>query len=499
MLMFDSLNRHMLSPYGCTWTKTPNFTRLAERAVTFENSYIGSMPCMPCRRDFHTGRLNFLHRSWGPLEPFDESMPLTLQNNGVHSHLATDHYHYFEEGGCTYHTKYKTWEFFRGQEGDPWIGMVNPPPAGNAIGRNANDGPFHLQDRINRLHMRREEDQPQSKTIDAGLEFIRRNRDGDRWFLHIETFDPHEPFFSQRKYKDIYPEHFLEYFRKNGPVNDWPPYQRVTEPREQVEHMRYEYAALLSMCDSKLGEVLDVMDELRMWEDTMLVVWTDHGFLLGEKDYWAKVWLPYYNEIAHTPLFVWDPRNPRRGERRKSIVQPAIDLPVTALEFFGIGAMPNTTGRSLTPVIRDDTPSRRYALFGSFGAQMNITDGRYVFMLNPARKDNGPLFQYTMMPTHMRQPFSADQLRLTSLGGPFRFTRDCAVMKVPAHMGLGFVGRSENLFQTMLFDLQSDPDQLKPIRDEAVESRLIEAMVKLMREHDAPAEQYERLGISALA
>lgn len=63
MAMFDSLNRAMLESYGCTWTRTPNFKRLAQRATQFENCYVGSMPCMPARRELHTVRPNFLHRS----------------------------------------------------------------------------------------------------------------------------------------------------------------------------------------------------------------------------------------------------------------------------------------------------------------------------------------------------------------------------------------------------------------------------------------------------
>ena len=79
MVMFDSLNRRMLPPYGCDWTHAPNFARLAQRTVTFDNCYVGSMPCMPARRELHTGRYNFLHRSWGPMEPFDDSMPEILR------------------------------------------------------------------------------------------------------------------------------------------------------------------------------------------------------------------------------------------------------------------------------------------------------------------------------------------------------------------------------------------------------------------------------------
>jgi arylsulfatase A-like enzyme len=146
--------------------------------------------------------------------------------------------------------------------------------------------------------------------------------------LHIETFDPHEPFWSSQKYKDLYPHDY------DGPEFYWPRYKPADEPRDQIEHMRYEYAALLSMCDTYLGKVLDEFDRLDLWKDTMLIVNTDHGFLLGEHDCWAKCWMPFYEEVAHTPLFVWDPRCSRAGERRRSLVQ-TIDIPATLLEYFG--------------------------------------------------------------------------------------------------------------------------------------------------------------------
>ena len=78
MITYDSLNRHMLPNYGNDWVKAPNFERLGKRAVTFTNSYCGPMPCMPARRELHTGRYNFLHRPWGPMESYDDSMPETI-------------------------------------------------------------------------------------------------------------------------------------------------------------------------------------------------------------------------------------------------------------------------------------------------------------------------------------------------------------------------------------------------------------------------------------
>ena len=90
-VLLDSLNQNALSPYGCDSNLHPKFFALQSRAITFDNHYVGSLPCMPARRDLHTGRSHFLHRSWGPLGAFDDSFPEIMKNNGVYSHLITDH------------------------------------------------------------------------------------------------------------------------------------------------------------------------------------------------------------------------------------------------------------------------------------------------------------------------------------------------------------------------------------------------------------------------
>ena len=109
-VILDSLNRGAMEPYGSEFVHTPNFSRFQKKAITFDNHYVGSLPCIPARRDLQTGRINFLHRSWGPLEPFDESFPEIMKNNGVYSHIITDHHHYFADGGATYHQRYSSWE-----------------------------------------------------------------------------------------------------------------------------------------------------------------------------------------------------------------------------------------------------------------------------------------------------------------------------------------------------------------------------------------------------
>ena len=473
MVMFDSLNRHMLPPYGSDEIEAPNFRRLAERTVTFDNFYAGSMPCMPARRELHTGRHNFLHRSWGPLEPFDDSMPEILGRNGIHTHLASDHPHYWEDGGATYHPRYTTWEFFRGQEGDPWKAQVG--------GDDGSDGGFkgrmHRQDAINRGYLRREADHPQTLTFDAGIEFLQTNADADKWFVQIECFDPHEPFFTYDEYKRLYPHDY------DGPEFDWPPYAKVTESAEQVEHARFEYKALVSMCDRSLGRVLDAMDEHDMWDDTLLIVNTDHGFLLGEHGWWAKSVQPWFDELVHLPAFVWDPRSRRAGERDAGLVQ-TIDIAPTLLDFFDVEPTADMLGAPLTTVTRDG------ALFGIHGGHVNITDGRYVYMRACATPENAPLEEYTLMPTHMRGRFAPAEFHGAELAEPFSFMKGIRPLRLTGRAQI-----NPYTYGTLLFDLQEDPTQEHPLDDAELELRMLRLLARLLRENDAPASQFLRLGI----
>ena len=481
LVMFDSLNRRFLPPYGSDWVHAPNFDRLAARTVTFDTCYAGSMPCMPARRELHTGRYNFLHRSWGPLEPYDDSVPQLLTEAGVHTHLVTDHYHYWEDGGATYHNRFSTYELFRGQEGDAWKGVVGgvEEPDTLRVGRHA----LWRQDLVNRRYLQDEADHPQTRTVDAGLEFMTTNADADRWLLWVECFDPHEPFFTY----DDYRSHYERGYR--GPTFDWPDYKKVEETPEQVQHVRDEYAALVTMCDRSLGRVLDLMDDQAMWDDTMLIVCTDHGFLLGEHEWYGKNVQPWFDENIHTPLFVWDPRSRVAGERRDALVQ-TIDLGPTLLDLFGLEATPDMQGRSLAEVVTADQAIREAGLFGGYGSHVNVTDGRWVYMRSCATDQNEPLYEHTLMPTHMNSRFAPEELRDAELEAPFGFTKGVPVLKVR-----GGSWGSPAAWGTMLWDLETDPRQEHPLVDDEAELRLLRLLVTQMRANEAPTSQYERLGL----
>jgi len=497
-LLFDSLNRLMLEPYGGNILETPNFQRLAEKCITFDKHYIGSMPCMPARRDMQTGRHTFLHRSWGPLEPFDNSFPELLKTKGAYSHLISDHYHYWEDGGATYHTRYNSFDFIRGQESDPWKVLLDSPLErirekyhSSQNDPNSKQNPYNYM--INREFIKEEKDFPSVKCFEAGYEFLDINRNADNWLLQIETFDPHEPFFA--------PERFKEKFKTNykGAILDWPRYERVSEPQDQIDELRANYFALLCLCDDLLGKFLDYFDAHNMWDDTALILTTDHGFLLGEHDWWAKNRMPLYEEISHIPMFIHHPDfKSKAGERRQSLTQ-TIDLMPTFCDLFGADIPAEVEGKSLLPLLEKDTPAREAAIFGYWGGGINVVDGRYTYFCYPNDMQNQELYQYTLMPSHMTKMFTVDELKSASLVGPFDFTKGVPLLRV-AHKSKAdtkthsyhFPEKMEDT-NTVLYDLNSDPGQIKIVNDPVVIDRLNKELFRLMAENDAPVEAINRM------
>jgi arylsulfatase A-like enzyme len=498
-VLFDSLNRHMLGCYGGTRVPTPHFDRLAARCVRFDNHHVGSLPCMPARRDLLTGRLSFLHRSWGPLEPFDDAFPEILAKQaGTYSHLVTDHFHYWEDGGATYHTRYDSRDFIRGQEGDAWKAMVQPHwdrlrEKYHAKQFSADRREKRTANIINREFIRAEADFPSAQCMAAGLDFLAMNGAADNWILQIETFDPHEPFHAPARFREPFPTDY------RGPVLDWPRYGRVDELPEECAELRANYYATIAHCDALLGRLLDAFDAQDLWKDTALVVTTDHGFLLGEHDFWAKNRMNLYREVEHIPLLVHDPRAPAKpGESCDALTQTT-DLAATFLDLFGVAPTPLMEGIPLG-VSRAGGNRREALLFGYFGGAVNVTDGRFTYHRYPPDLRTQEIYQYTVMPTHIMMPFTVEELALVQLAGPLPFTKGAKVMQVPVLERSPFQTRYGPLAlledETRLYDTQADPGQERPLADPAQEARLAALMARLMAANHAPPEAFARLGLA---
>lgn len=485
----------MLGAYGGERVPTPNFDRLAKRSKVYDKHYVGSLPCMPARRDMLTGHLSFLHRSWGPLEPFDNAFPEILKQNGVHTHLITDHYHYWEDGGATYHNRYSTFEFIRGQESDPWKAMVQPPweRLREKYHKHQLDFidavPKHKAHLINREFIREEKDFPSVQCFAAGFDFLDTNRDADDWFLQIETFDPHEPFYAPDRFKEPFDTGW------KGGIRDWPRYGRVEELPEEGDELRANYYAVVSLCDDLLGRTMDYFDEHDMWKDTALIVTTDHGFLLGEHDFWAKNRMNLYEEIVHIPLMIHDPRDPK-AERIDRLTQ-SIDLAPTMLDFHKVDVPPECEGISLL-----STQERDAVIFGYFGGAVNVTNGKTSYHRFPEVLEEQEINQYTLMPTHITSRFTPEELKKATLVKPFNWTKEVPVLKIPVterspmyyNYGPGCLLEKD----TRLYDLVKDPGQETPLENEALRVEMTKLMIDLMDQNDAPPEVYERLELTPI-
>ncbi|MGQ7248717.1 sulfatase-like hydrolase/transferase [Halomonas sp. V046] len=497
-VLFDSLNRSALGCYGGA-IPTPNFDRLAARSTVFDRHYIGSMPCMPARRDMHTGRLNFMHRSWGPLEIFDDSFAVTMTQGGVYSHLVTDHNHYFEDGGSTYHNRYSSFDFIRGQESDPWVAMVKPPIerfremyhpeqfGGERIGH-------RVQGMLNETALHTRDDYPVAKCVDSALSFLEANGVEDHWFLHLECFDPHEPFTAPAKYREQFPT------RYQGPIYTWPKY-RTTEDAtsDEIEEIRANYGALVAFCDDELGRLLDHLDTHNLWDSTAVVLTTDHGFMLGEHGWWGKNRMPFFNEIANIPLMIHHPSLPDSWGTRCQALSQTTDLSATLLALFDLPAGEHGLGQSLLPLLEGRRDSvRDLAMYGIFGGALNATDGDLTYFLYPQDMEDKPLFEYTLMPMHTASLFTPHEVADAELYRGFNFTKGAPVLRMsakadakrPPLQGGGFAETA-----TCLYDLNRDPGQTAPFRDDATEARFQALMKREMARHEAPGELYERFGL----
>lgn len=497
-ILFDSLNRSAVPPYGDE-TLT-NFARLAARSTIFDNHYVGSLPCIPARREIHSGRLNFLHRGWGPLEPFDLSFAEVLRSTGTYSHLITDHYHYFEDGGFGYHGRYDSYEFIRGQEKDKWRSTIAPglddyqnrfDPDQRDLSTDPNGkGAYYASHR----EISDGSSFPLTQCFDAALDFVDDHVETDDWLLHLECFDPHEPFFlgDETEKEMIY--------AGEDRIFDWPTYGRNDLRADKLNQLRHRYRALVERCDHELGRLLDLMDERDMWKDTVVILTTDHGLLLGEKEFLGKNRPPFFNEVAQIPLMIAAPETVASAPRRVPGLTQTTDLMPTFLDLFGCPLPEGIGGKSLLPILAGKADGLHDGvLFGQFGAALNYTDGRTVCFRYP-RADNTDLYQYTLMPTHMRSHFEALEFEGAEIIDDLAFAKGFPVWRLRMHPDAkaNMIARYPLLdAEDALYDLIEDPQQIAPLDDPALAAACHRKMAQLLTRHHAPVEIFARFGLES--
>lgn len=496
VILCDTLRRDHCGPYHGgdpistvqsdeqpDWTvETANIDRLASRGTTFDNAYNGSTPCMPARRDIYTGKFDFLERGWAPLEPDDKDLPrevsgpslssvqaVTNKGHSV-SKLITDHYHLWSPGSGNYHFGYTGYDFIRGQESDAW--RTAPTEFETPDGEDS-----RLERHFRNVAMTRddENDTFARRVFSRAADWIDNNHARDDFYLHIDSFDPHQPWDP--------PETILKEFDERGyDIPDWDslPDANGDYSESELQHIQARYAAMVRMVDQCLGMLLDKLDEHGLWDDTLVVFTTDHGTFNGDHGYTDKFPVATTHSLdpcAHIPLVVYHPEC-ATGERRDELVQ-LVDLYPTIMEALGHDCPDGRHGQSIMPVLRDQVDQfREYAVFGEWGHSVSITDGDWVLHQSPV-ESNEPLYWYGITGVEAVHDENTGEY-------------DPETGRRPANKNF-----PEEQLPTRLSNINKDPNERVNLADERPEKKaqMQRALKTKLNSLNAPDEQLDRLGI----
>ena len=189
------------------------------------------------------------------------------------------------------------------------------------------------------------------------------------------------------------------------------------------------------------------------------------------------------------------------GSRRQLLTQ-TMDIMPTLMDIYGAPLPLEVTAHSLLPALGDaQIQNREACIYGVFGSAVNVTDGRYTSFIYPPDVHGGDLNQYTLMPMHMKEFFSIDELQQAELVKSMPFSRSAPVLKIPAtpkspfynHQGPGTLKDTVSV----VFDLHTDPLQKSPLTDPAIQARMHQLAIAQMKTQHAPAEYFKRLALAA--
>jgi len=357
--------------------RAPNLARFAGQAASMSRFYTGSFPTIPQRTDLATGRLGWPWFGWRGLpEPWkDNRLARILREAGYGTQLICDCPHLFR---ANFHHAFHGALQLRGQEGDVYLTRYNYPIE-RAMPREktrvdswVGDGPT-LADTHRWQHRfwRLERDTFPPRTAETAVEWLEENYKADRFFLWVDFFDPHEPWdppeYMVRRYDPGYtgtPMIHPNY----GPSSDY------TEA--ELRNLRAHYCAEAELVDRWIGRVLEKIDDLGLWGNSIVIVTTDHGISIGEHARCGKSnihrsdprhW-PMYPEIAHIPFLIAAP-GIGRGITLDCFAQP-VDILPTVLELAGLRADTDRPlhGRSFAAALRGERggAGRDCAVTGSY-------------------------------------------------------------------------------------------------------------------------------------
>ena len=390
LICVDDL-KPLLGCYGDRVVKSPNIDRLAARGMLFERAYCNQAVCAPSRNALLTGARSTRLGIYDLGTNFREAVPdaVTLPQ-------------YFKPHGYRTEALGKIFHVGHGNHDDPaswtvplWHAEVVAYAQKAARSTNALT---REEARFSNVRTNVEElprgpayenlDVPDTAYPDGRIaeEAIRRlraakQRPDQPFFLAVGFVKPHLPFCAPEKYWNLYdrasfkpaarqtppdgaPEYAPQFGGELRQYSDIPEIGRLDDALQRT--LIHGYHAAVSYMDAQLGRVLDELDRLGLSGNTIIVLWGDHGWHLGDHGMWCKH--TNYEEATHIPLLIIAPRVTKAGRRTSALVE-SVDLYPTLCELAALPApsppvVPQKVeGRSLVPVLRDPTAPTKEAIF----------------------------------------------------------------------------------------------------------------------------------------
>ncbi|MBP86421.1 MAG: iduronate-2-sulfatase [Planctomycetaceae bacterium] len=361
----DDLNDWVGCLGGHAQAKTPNIDGLAKKSVLFEQAYCAAPLCHPSRTAIMTGLRPSTTGIYGNLNCFRDLPKLkdwvTIpQYFRKHGYIAWT-------GGKIYHQAHGKWS-----DPEAWDRQYSTstgtafPPDGDRYRHGMRDA---FTNKILARLMdwspieQSTEETADWQTAEGAADFLKRRHDKP-FFLACGIYRPHLQWYAPRKYFDMHPIDQVQlppYLEDD--LDDIPPRGRAMAGKEfgiikrngQWKKAVQGYLAASSFADACVGHVLDALERRPYRENTIVLLWGDHGYHIGDKDHVAKSAL--WEQTTRTPLIIYAPGKlpsgaPTNGKACKSPVS-LVDLYPTLIELCGLPKHPGLDGRSLAPLVSD--------------------------------------------------------------------------------------------------------------------------------------------------
>lgn len=362
-IVSDTFRRDHLGCYGNNWIHTEHIDRFADKSVVFDRAYIASFPTIPHRRDIFTGRYTFSYSKWsfGGEEPnlltSEVILSQLLRQAGYTTMLIVDTYHMIRDRHG-FDRGFDGWWWIRGQESDRYVTAPSQDPTdrqsvmGKQYSRNVAD-------------RRYESDYFVAQTMTSAVRWLELNYDRHKkFFLHVDTFDPHEPWDPPRWYVDMYDPNWVGGEVMGGAyVPGRPSASDLTD--NELNHLKALYAGEVTLVDRWIGRLLEKIEDLGLCEDTAVIFTTDHGTYLGEHGYIGKR-NHLYEEVARIPLIIRMPDSEGTINRRCESIVQAPDLMPTILELAEVKPPATVQAKSLLPLLRGEKTEEREIAVSSY-------------------------------------------------------------------------------------------------------------------------------------